>query len=82
MDFGCLHRLLILPVAAKAWEKQKPDIDQVLNALAWQTVQPNWTKDGGQYVPNPATYINQQRWLDEPQQGQNTITTLVKSSCL
>ena len=68
--------------AAKAWEKHTPDLDQVLNALAWQTVQPNWTKDGGQYVPNPATYINQQRWLDEPQQGQNTITTLVKSSCL
>jgi uncharacterized protein YdaU (DUF1376 family) len=68
--------------AAKAWEKHKPDLDQVLNALAWQTVQPNWTKNGGQYVPNPATYINQQRWQDEPQQGQNTLTTLVKSSCL
>jgi uncharacterized protein YdaU (DUF1376 family) len=68
--------------AAKAWQKQQPDLDRVLTALAWQKSQPAWTKDGGQYVPNPATYINQQRWLDEPQQAPNILTTLVKTSSL
>ena len=24
-----------------------------------------WRRDGGQFIPNPATWINQQRWLDE-----------------
>lgn len=29
----------------------------------------NWTKDNGQYIPNPATWLNQRRWEDEiPQQ--------------
>ena len=24
-----------------------------------------WTKDNGQYIPNPTTYLNQHRWEDE-----------------
>lgn len=28
-----------------------------------------WTKDGGQFVPNPATYLNQRRWEDEKPQS-------------
>jgi hypothetical protein len=36
----------------------------VLEALAWQTKQPDWTKDKGQYVPLPATYLNKRRWED------------------
>lgn len=27
---------------------------------------PQWQKDGGQYIPNPATWLNQRRWEDEP----------------
>ena len=51
--------------AEKAWNKHKPDLDQVLAALAWQTKQESWLKDRGQFIPNPGTYLNQQRWLDE-----------------
>ena len=36
------------------------------NALAWQSLQHDWTKENGQYVPMPATYLNQRRWEDEP----------------
>ena len=25
----------------------------------------DWTKDNGQYIPNPTTYLNQRRWEDE-----------------
>lgn len=58
--------------AWKAFHKRQPGDDlteAILTALAWQTLQPNWTKDGGQYIPNPATWLNQGRWADEPQQG-------------
>lgn len=52
--------------ARKAWLKMKPDIDAVLKALLWQKESEQWKKDGGQYVPNPSTYLNQGRWQDEP----------------
>jgi len=53
--------------AMKAWSVAKPDVDVVLSALSWQSSSTAWTKDSGQFVPNPATYINQARWDDEPQ---------------
>lgn len=52
--------------ARKAWVKEKPKIDSVLQALRWQINCEQWLKQGGQFIPNPATYINQGRWLDEP----------------
>jgi len=52
--------------ALAAWRKRKPPLDAVLAALVWQTKGEQWTRDGGQYVPNPATYLNQGRWEDEP----------------
>lgn len=51
--------------AEKAWAKARPDLQAVLTALAWQTKQVDWTKDGGQFIPNPGTYLNQRRWEDE-----------------
>ena len=53
-------------LARKAWVKSEPSISQVLNALAWQTQSQQWRKDGGQFIPMPATYLNQSRWEDEP----------------
>lgn len=49
-----------------SWERQAPDLPLVLAALAWQRQLPDWLKDAGAYVPNPATYLNQRRWEDEP----------------
>lgn len=50
--------------ALKIWNKKKPDIGDVLNALCWQTKSQQWL-DG--FIPNPSTYLNQGRWEDEPQ---------------
>jgi hypothetical protein len=55
--------------AAKVWTRQKPDLSTVVAALAWQSKQPDWTKDGGQFVPHMATWLNQRRWEDEPPRG-------------
>ena len=51
-------------------------IDQILKALAWQVRSEQWCKDGGQYIPNPATYLNQGRWQDEPAVGKQSMNSL------
>lgn len=58
--------------AKKAWAKLAPDASvqqQILAALSWQRRLPDWVKDGGQFVPFPATYLNNRRWEDEPVRG-------------
>jgi hypothetical protein len=52
--------------ARKAWAKAKPPIADVLKALGWQIKSDQWFKNKGEFIPNPATYINQGRWQDEP----------------
>ena len=40
--------------------------ERILRAVrAWNTSE-QWTKDRGQYVPHPKTWLNQKRWDDEP----------------
>lgn len=54
--------------AEKAFTKLKPDdelLETILKALEWQRTSKDWTKDNGQYIPNPATYLNGRRWEDE-----------------
>ena len=55
--------------AKRAWEKAArttPDLlAKCLDALAWQRTQEQWTRDGGQYIPYPATWIRGERWDDE-----------------
>jgi hypothetical protein len=52
--------------ASIAWKKKSPPLIKVLEALQWQTISEQWIKDGGKYIPNPATYLNDGRWKDEP----------------
>jgi hypothetical protein len=52
-----------------AWEKRKPDADllaAMLRALAWQCQSEDWRKDGGEFIPYPASWLNAGRWQDEP----------------
>lgn len=54
--------------AWNAWKKRNgslPELITILLAVASQAESDQWTKDGGQYIPNPATWINQGRWADE-----------------
>lgn len=56
--------------ARRAWDKLHADrdlLDALLTALEWQTRTEAWQRDGGRYVPNPATWLNGRRWEDEPQ---------------
>lgn len=54
--------------AWKAWQKIRPDsglLEAMLEAIRIQTQGAGWMKDGGQYIPYPATWLNQRRWEDE-----------------
>lgn len=48
------------------WKKIKPDVNEILKTLSWQKSSEQWKKEGGQFIPNPLTYLNQGRWMDEP----------------
>lgn len=51
--------------AEKAWKSIKPNLDAVLAALEWQTKTHEWTKDNGQFIPYPASYLRSKMWEDE-----------------
>ena len=55
--------------ALRAFARLKVGEDQLaamLAAIEQQRASPQWAKDGGQYIPNPATWLRQGRWEDEP----------------
>lgn len=51
--------------AQKAFAKVKVDVQILIDAVELQKKSSQWCKDGGQYIPNPATWLNQERWNDE-----------------
>jgi len=53
--------------ARKSFEKaiKKTTLDVLLEAVRKQKQSDQWTKDNGQYIPHPATWLNQERWEDE-----------------
>ena len=56
--------------AEKVWKQIKPGPElfkRMLETLSWQTKSTQWRKDGGQFIPLPATWLRQRRWEDEPE---------------
>ena len=54
--------------ALKAWQKLNPSPDLVERILAHvreHKRSQDWIKDGGQFVPHPATFLNGRRWEDD-----------------
>ena len=54
--------------ALKSWKKTKPDAEMqetILSALEQHKKTEQWTRDKGQFIPHPATWLNQCRWQDE-----------------
>ena len=41
------------------------EIPNLMSALERQKKSDQWTKDGGQFIPHPTTWLNQRRWQDE-----------------
>lgn len=54
--------------ARKAWKKLNPSsslLTNILEAIKKQKSCEQWCKDNGQFIPHPATWLNQERWQDE-----------------
>ena len=53
--------------AEAAWKKNGcvQFLPKILKTVLAFKASDQWTKDGGQFIPNPATWLNQRRWEDE-----------------
>jgi len=69
----------------KAWKKIKPTAElheHIMAALENQKRSEQWQREGGRFIPNPLTWLNQGRWDDEPAEvaaqsgGTGTLATL------
>jgi hypothetical protein len=53
--------------AFKSFQKKtnKPPIEELISMITELTGTNDWTKSSGQFIPMPATWLNQSRWDDE-----------------
>lgn len=56
---------------ARALKTATPE--EMLTALEAQKRCVQWQREGGRFVPNPATWLNQGRWDDEVQDGSAAV---------
>jgi hypothetical protein len=62
--------------AVKAWNKIKLTDDLLINimdGLKKAIKSTNWVKQGGQFIPNAATWLNGERWNDEVEEAQTDL---------
>lgn len=55
-------------VAVKSFEKLNPSDElfgRIIAHVRTMKASEQWTRDGGRFIPMPATYLNQKRWEDE-----------------
>lgn len=62
--------------AFKAWGQvraRRPAIDRMLKALAVLKASDDWRRDGGQYIPYPASWLRAWGWEDVPEVQINDV---------
>ena len=52
--------------ARKAFERVEVPVGVLVDAISVQRKSAQWQKEGGRYIPNPANWLNQRRWEDQP----------------
>lgn len=62
--------------ASKQFESalKRTNLPNMLKAIESQKHSDQWRKDGGQFIPHPATWLSQDRWLDVVQVDVATRT--------
>ena len=58
--------------AQNAWKRLKPNAAlriKIMEALQEQKASQRWQKEEGRYIPNPATWLHQERWEDQLEQA-------------
>lgn len=54
--------------ALKAWKALKPDaelVERILASVERARASPDWRKEGGKFIPYPATWLRRHGWEDE-----------------
>ena len=51
--------------ARKAFDHVSEPVESLVTAIKRQECSAQWSRDGGQYIPNPTTWLNQERWEDQ-----------------
>ncbi len=57
----------------RIWKRKhlSAKVQAIADTVERYKASPDWKKDNGRYIPNPSTFLNQGRWLDEvPQQAK------------
>ncbi len=58
------------------WKREKlNDEDKVMLALVVAKKSKQWTQQGGQFIPLPMSWLNQQPWLDINEEPVNSLAT-------
>jgi len=58
--------------AQRAFKKINPNdntFNEMMFTLEWQVKSHDWIKEGGEYIPFPASYLNAGQWKDKPGNG-------------
>lgn len=64
--------------AEKAFTALKPSeqlVEAMIAAIGRATTSVEWRKDGGQFIPYPATWLRAKRWLDEQDPRESVAAT-------
>lgn len=66
--------------AWRAWKRLKPSKalqDRMIAAVQEQRQWPQWQRENGKFIPNPATWINEARWDDEAPHAASNVRRFV-----
>ena len=61
-------RKIAKPNAIRSWKKLAPTekiTKDIISGVEKWKLTPQWKKENGQFIPHPATFLNQRRWEDE-----------------
>ena len=69
--------------AAVQENKKKKELqEKIVTAVKDYAASPQWKKDNGQYIPHPATFLNQRRWEDEVPCASSWDNPVYEKLCL
>ena len=77
-EFWALYPKKVGKIAAKkAFQKARKttSLETLLAAVRAQKCGSRWSKDNGDFIPNPATWLNQGRWEDQETEVSSPVKT-------
>jgi hypothetical protein len=66
--YAAYPRKVKKPDAVKAWQQVAPtkaEVHLILAAIARARASPQWSKNGGEFIPYPATWLRARQWEDQ-----------------